>query len=61
MQNLLFANIDIVDLVQNIHIGPQAEVLEEIEQFNNNYVQNESNTYRYYMLQAKTKPLGITK
>ena len=49
MTNILFYNPNIRELVERIQIGPQAEVLELIEEFNDNY------EGKY------TKPIGITK
>ena len=61
MENILFYTPDIRQLVQNINIGPQAQVMELIEMFNTNYIQRPNHINRPYHLQAPTKPLGITK
>lgn len=59
--NLFELNPDLRTLIENIQLGPQAEVLELIEAFNARYVQGENHTVRSYNLHAPTKPLGITK
>ena len=59
--NLFDLNPDLTTITENVQIGPQAEVLELIEDFNNNYIQSENHTYRHYNLQAPSKILGITK
>ena len=61
MENILFYAPDIRQLVENVNIGPQAEVKELINSFNESYVQQSNHVDRYYRLQAPTKPLGITK
>tara|TARA_R100001530_G_scaffold16333_1_gene14395 strand:+ start:236 stop:1468 length:1233 start_codon:yes stop_codon:yes gene_type:complete len=55
MQNILFFNPDIKELAENLTIGPQADILELIEDFNNKYIGDSD----YY--QAPAKKLGITK
>jgi hypothetical protein len=49
MENLLFYNLDIKEVVERVQIGPQARVLELIEDFN----------HQYFGLM--TKKLGVTK
>lgn len=60
-QNLFELNPDLRTLIENIQLGPQAEVLELIDTFNTRYVQGENHIVRHYNLHAPTKPLGITK
>ena len=59
--NLFELNPDLTSLIENIQLGPQAEVLELIDEFNTRYVQGENHVVRSYNLHAPTKPLGITK
>ena len=59
--NLFDLNPDLNTLIENIQIGPQAEVLELIEDFNDLYIRGENHINRHYNLQAPTKALGITK
>ena len=59
--NLFELNPDLRSLIENIQLGPQAEVLELIESFNDKYIQGDNHVNRPYYLQAPTKPLGITK
>jgi len=59
--NLFELNPDLRSLIENIQLGPQAEVLELIDEFNTRYVQGENHVARSYNLHAPTKPLGITK
>ena len=61
MENFIIYTPDIRQLVENVNIGPQAEVKELINSFNESYVQQSNHVDRYYRLQAPTKPLGITK
>ena len=42
--NLFDLNPDLNTLIENIQIGPQAEVLELIEDFNDLYVRGENHT-----------------
>tara|TARA_R100001594_G_scaffold1363_2_gene5903 strand:+ start:1145 stop:2425 length:1281 start_codon:yes stop_codon:yes gene_type:complete len=52
--NLSEYEIDIRNLMDNVYMGPQAEVLEEIDEFNEIYIGSRWD-------QANTKKLGITK
>mgnify|MGYP003132792981 CR=1 FL=1 len=52
---------DIERLVENVYLGPQAEVLEMIESFNTQYIRGHNQTNYYYGAQVDAKPLGITK
>ena len=56
MENLLFADVNIRELVENVHIGPQAEVLEEIQRFNTRYLTNS-----FYRQLQDHKRLSVTK
>ena len=49
---------DIETLNQNIHLGPQADILERIEEFNEKHI---GYTRSRYNLRTNTKKLGITK
>lgn len=62
-EDLVITNIneftpDIKTLNENIHMGPQANVLELIEDFNNRYIGSNFNRYNPT---TDTKQLGITK
>ena len=59
--NLFELNPDLRSLIENIQLGPQAEVLELIDNFNTRYIQGDNHIVRSYNLHAPTKPLGITK
>ena len=59
--NLFELNPDLRTITQNVQIGPQAEVLEMIEDFNYRYIQGANHIHRSYNLHAPTKYLGITK
>ena len=59
--NLFELNPDLRSLIENIQLGPQAEVLEMIEDFNYRYIQGANHIHRSYNLHAPTKYLGITK
>ena len=43
MENLLFCNPNIRELVENVNIGPQSEVKELIDDFNDRYIVNDIN------------------
>ncbi|QDP60825.1 MAG: hypothetical protein Tp152DCM46671_7 [Prokaryotic dsDNA virus sp.] len=59
--NLFELNPNLTRLIENVQLGPQAEVLELIDEFNHKYIQGPNHVNRSYYLQAPTKNLGITK
>ena len=62
MENILFHEADIEELAQRLTLGPQAGVLELIEDFNNRYISTNNDSYQLRTrAPQETKPIGITK
>ena len=63
MESILFYEANIRDLAERLHLGPQAQVLELIEDFNRRYILIQDEYVHYDTMKAPkgTKPLGINK
>ena len=62
MESILLYDANIRELAETLHLGPQAEVLDLIENFNQKYISNSNDIYSLRrMAPMGTKPLGITK
>tara|TARA_A100001201_G_scaffold141139_1_gene135832 strand:- start:244 stop:1497 length:1254 start_codon:yes stop_codon:yes gene_type:complete len=63
MESILFYEANIRDLAERLHLGPQAEVLELIEEFNSRYILIQDEFVHYDTMKAPkgTKPLSINK
>ena len=63
MESILFYEANIRDLAERLHLGPQAQVLELIEEFNSKYILIQDEYVHYDTMKAPkgTKPLGINK
>ena len=62
MESILFYDANIKELAEKLSLGPQAEVLELLEIFNNKYISNSNDIYSLRrQARMETKPLSITK
>ena len=62
MESIMTHNADIAELSQRMHLGPQAEVLELIEDFNSLHISTDNNRFNLRrQAPRETKKLGITK
>ncbi len=60
ISNMMTYEPDIRDLSQRLHLGPQGEILELLERFNDKYIAKRPNHY-HTLAPMETKKLGVTK
>ena len=57
MESILLYDANIRELAETLHLGPQAEVLDLIENFNQKYISNSNDIYSLRrMAPMETKP-----